>query len=906
MTKSRTLYLIDGTAYLYRAFHAIRNLSNSKGLPTNATYGFTMMLLKLIRDKEPDYAAMFFDMKGPTFRHEIYDQYKANRPPMPEEMAVQIPWIKKIVAAMNIPVVEKQGYEADDLIGTYTRIAKAQGFFSVMVTGDKDFMQLVDRDCVIWDPMKDKTMDVDSIRNDLGIEPIQVIDMLGLAGDTSDNIPGVPGVGPKTALKLISEYGNIQEIYDNLDNLKSKKAMHKKLLDNREQAFLSRRLVTIERSVEVSHDLGEFKMEKPDNEALAELFKNLEFRKLQQEYFEALPVPEKDYRCLTKIDDIKKVLDELKIPFAIDTETTSQHPMLAELVGISFSCQPHRAFYIPLAHVRPDLDELLLNSSDVSSDLLESQPDIGEVLAMLKPILEDPLIPKVGQNIKYDYIVLAKYGIEMQGMVFDTMIASYLLNPSLRGHGLDQIAMDLLGHKTIKYEDVTGKGKKQILFSQVDIETAVPYACEDADITLQAHGILKKRIEKEGLLNLMETIEMPLVPVLAKMEMQGIKVDVAKLHDLSKSFQQEMDKIEKEIFAVAGETFNINSSQQLGNILFEKLKLPVQKKTKKKTGYSTDIDVLTKLAEQHELPALILRFRSLGKLKSTYTDALQQLVHPSTFRIHTSFNQTITATGRLSSSDPNLQNIPIRNEEGKSIRETFIPEKGWKLLAADYSQIELRILAHCAEDKILIEAFTNDEDIHTRTAAEVFHALPGFITDELRRQAKAINFGIVYGMGAFKLAKELSISRKMAQTYIDNYFARYSGVRSYIDDTIAQAREKGEVQTLLGRRRRLDDINASNANVRGFAERMAINTPIQGSAADFIKLAMINMDKALREESMKSRMLLSVHDEILFEVPENEIDALTALAKKEMEGVFDLKVPLKVNIDCGDNWAEAH
>ncbi len=591
-------------------------------------------------------------------------------------------------------------------------------------------------------------------------------------------------------------------------------------------------------------------------------------------------------------------------PFAIDTETTSPHPMLADLVGISFSYQPHQAFYIPLGHVSPESQNLITTVK--TSDSIDRQPDMKEVLALFKPLLEDPSIPKVGQNIKYDYIVLAKNGIHMKGMAFDTMIASYLLNPSLRGHGLDQIALDLLGYKTIKYEEVAGKGKNQILFSQVDIETATPYACEDADITLLAHNILKKRIKENGLTELMGNIEMPLVPVLARMEMHGIKVDTQKLQTLSKGFEQELGGIEKEIFTIAGEPFNINSSQQLGNILFEKLKLPAQKKTKKKTGYSTDIDVMTKLAEQHELPAMILRYRSLGKLKSTYTDALQQLVHPATGRIHTSFNQTITATGRLSSSNPNLQNIPIRTEEGRSIRAAFIPEKGWKLVAADYSQIELRILAHCADDNILIEAFANDEDIHTRTAAEVFQVFPEFITDELRRQAKAINFGIVYGMGAFKLAKELSISRKMAQTYIDNYFARYAGVRQYIDTTIAEAREKGEVATLLGRRRKLEDINAANANVRGFAERMAINTPIQGSAADLIKLAMINMDQALKTHNMESRMLLSVHDEILFEVPEKELEALKDLAKEEMEGVFELKVPLKVNIDSGENWAEAH
>ncbi|MBF0303249.1 MAG: DNA polymerase I, partial [Desulfamplus sp.] len=718
-----------------------------------------------------------------------------------------------------------------------------------------------------------------------------------------------------------------------------------------------------------------------DNYKLTELFKTLEFRKLYQEFFQA-PVRkenekvEKTYICLRDIKDVESLAQEIErfvrgidslLPanqpsdnndsinndsiksyrcVAVDTETTSVNPMLAELVGISISFKPHHAFYIPVGHVEPNsssnAEELFVEQKRKDTTKLTAvvQPDKAAVLSILKPLLENPLIEKVGQNIKYDYIVLARNGIYMQGMAFDTMIASYLLNPSGRGHGLDQIALDLLGHKNITYKEVSSQVNN---FSEVSIDKATDYACEDADITLLAHDILRNKIEENNLEELMQTIEMPLIPVLATMEMNGIKVDREKLRTLSKRFEHELEQIEQKIFAIAGEKFNINSSQQLGHILFERLNLPVQKKTKKKTGYSTDIAVLTELANQHELPAMVLRYRSLGKLKSTYTDALQELIHPETGRIHTSFNQAVTATGRLSSSDPNLQNIPIRTEEGRQIREAFIPEKGYKLVAADYSQIELRILAHFADDKILIEAFQNDEDIHARTAAEVFQAMPEFIDAELRRQAKAINFGIVYGMGAFKLSNELSISRRMAQTYIDNYFARYSGVKRYIDSTIEQAKETGEVTTLLGRKRRLDDIHSSNANVRGLAERMAINTPIQGSAADIIKLAMIKMDKALKEaviidneagggeivnleeggrnkginaerygRKMRSRMLLSVHDEILFEVPEDELEQLKSLAQQVMEGirfidgVVELKVPLKVNIDAGDNWAEAH
>jgi len=889
----KQLFLIDGTAYIYRSFHAIKSLSNASGMPTNAVFGFTRTLLKLIQEKQPEYVAVFFDAKGPTFRHERYEAYKANRPPVPDDLAIQIPYVKKMVKAFNFPCVEKQGFEADDLIGTYARIAEEQGFEPVMVTGDKDFMQLVTENAVIFDPMKDKVIDEETIQAEFSLTPAQVIDMMGMAGDAADNIPGIPGVGPKTAIKLLSEFHTMDNIYENLDALKSKKSLYKKLTENRDQAFLSRDLVTIDRYSPVDQKIDAFKISPYNREELSALFKELEFKQLYNEFAENSPKVQKEYRCVTDIEEIKELVKRLEKAelFTIDTETTSKHPMLASLVGLSFAIEAHKAFYIPVDHE---------NSQG------HAQPDVDEVLAILKPLLENPAIKKTGQNIKYDYIVLARAGITMQGIHFDTMIASHLLNPAVRSHSLDTIAMDLFGHKTIKYKDVAGKGQKEISFRQVAIEEAVDYACEDADITFMAWETLDRRIRENGLEPLMTEIEMPLVTLLGEMEITGIKVDRDGLTELSKTFEQELDLMEQEIFALAGEEFNINSSQQLGKILFEKLKLPVQKKTKKKTGYSTDVDVLTSLAEHHELPEKILRFRSISKLKSTYSDALYGLIHPETERIHTSFNQTITATGRLSSSEPNLQNIPIKSSEGKKIRETFVPEKGSLLVAADYSQIELRLLAHCADDEILIEAFCNDEDIHTRTAAEVFQVFPDFITDDLRRQAKAINFGIVYGMGAYRLSNELDISRKMAQTYIDNYFSRYRGVRNFIDTTIEQTRERGEVETLLGRKRKITDINASNTNMRKFAERMAVNTTIQGSAADLIKLAMINMDRALKKNSMASRMVISVHDEIVFEAPEKEQATLVKLATEVMEKVFDLKVPLKVNVSSGANWAEAH
>ncbi len=893
MSHSKKIFLIDGSAFLYRAFHAIRSLSTSKGHPTNATFGFTRILLKLIKEKNPEYAVMFFDVKGPTFRHKLYDQYKANRPPMPEELALQIPDIKKITRALNIPIVEKQGFEADDLVGTYSKIAQRNGFDVVMVTGDKDFIQLITDRCVLWDPMKDTVTDLAKVKTDMDIEPAQFIDILGLAGDSADNIPGVAGVGPKTAVKLINEFGSINSVYENLDSLKKKKKLHENLSSSKEIVELSRELATIDTGVLVNGQIEDFKLSPFDTKKAFELFKGFEFKALANEFAHKADKSEKIYKLITTVKELEKLAHVLenKGLFAIDTETTSKYPMQADLVGISFSYKENNGFYIPVAHTFPD---------DIE------QPKKEDILRIFKPILENPDIKKIGQNIKYDFIVLAKYGMTLKGIAFDTMIASYLLNPATRGHSLDGIAMNLFGYKTISYEEVVGKGKNQIGFAEVPIKQAVDYASEDADLTFMAYQHFEKLIKDQDLSELLQTIEVPLITVLADMEMAGIKVDVSFLSHLSKTFDSEILDLKKEIYDLAGEEFNINSSQQLGVILFEKLELPVQKKTKKKTGYSTDVEVLTKLAKEHELPEKLLRYRTLGKLKSTYVDSLQQLAHKETHRIHTSFNQTITVTGRLSSSNPNLQNIPIRKPEGKKIRKAFIPEENHMLISADYSQIELRILAHCADDEILIDAFNNGEDIHTRTALEVFEVLPEFITDDLRSQAKAINFGIVYGMSAFRLANDLNISRKMADAYINNYFKRYSGVKQFIDTTIEETKKTCEVTTLFGRKRRLDDINSSNANVRNFAQRAAINTPIQGSAADLIKIAMIKMADALTTHQMKSKMLLSVHDEIIFETPFEEKDRLIELATTVMEQVHPLKVPLKVNFGFGENWAQAH
>jgi len=890
--ETRTIYLVDGTAYVYRAYHAIRGLINSKGIPTNAVFGFTRMLIKLFQDCSPEYIAMFFDAKGPTFRHEIYADYKANRPPMPEDLQVQIQPIRDVTAGFNLKAIEMPGYEADDLIGTMARMAEKAGFSVVMVTGDKDFMQLVTDKTIIWDPMKDKIIDAETIRNQYGIEPRQVIEMMGLSGDPSDNIPGVPGIGPKTALALIQTFGTMERLYEQVDTITRKK-QHEKLVKFKDQAFLSRRLVAIDTQVPISFSPEDFLCRTPDNDRLFELFRDMEFRQLQQEFFGKKPSVKKNYQSILDqagLDDLAARLESAGL-FALDTETTATNPMMARLVGLSFSINPNEAFYIPCGHDYLGAPE---------------QPALSDVLERLRPILENPDIGKVGQNIKYDQTVLARHGVTLRGVKFDTMLASYLINPSKRSHSLDQIALDFLGHKTISYEEVAGKGKKATGFNKVPLEKAVPYACEDADITLMAYQVLKPALEEAGLAELMATVEMPLIPVLMRMEMRGICVDREKLRLLSKSFEGRLAELENEIYDLAGETFNRPSSQQLGRILFEKLGLPVQKKTRKKTGYSTDMDVLATLAEKHELPARVLRHRTLAKLKSTYTDALLELIHPDTGRIHTSYNQTVTATGRLSSSDPNLQNIPVRSEEGREIRRAFIPRQGWHLVSADYSQIELRILAHYSDDAILIRAFEDEEDIHTRTAMEVFQVMAPMVDAELRRQAKAINFGIIYGMSPFGLSKALGISQKMAKTYIDHYFARYSGVKRFIDGTIEEARKTQKTSTLMGRIRLLPEINSANRNVRRFAERTAVNTPIQGTAADLIKLAMIRVDAALRRKELQAAMLLSVHDEIVFEVPPDELETVKRLAVEIMETVWDLRVPLKVNVAAGENWAQAH
>jgi DNA polymerase I len=888
--KNSRVYLIDGSSYIYRAFFAIAHLTNSKGFPTNAIYVFTNMLLKILREKGAEYAAIAFDAPGPTFRHEAFGEYKANRPSMPEDLRIQVPHIKEIVSALRLPVLEKEGYEADDLIATLARKLEREGMETVIVSGDKDLMQLVSSYVTMYDPMKDKTFQVPQVKERFGVPPDKVVEVMGLMGDTSDNIPGVPGIGPKTASQLIDEFGSIENLLKNVEKVKSGKV--RSSLDRyAEQARLSRELATLDSEAPLDWGVEALKLGEPDRKKLQEIFKEMEFAKLLKDFSLQTDHRDDDYRLITgrgEFDDLVRNLQKAGV-FALDLESTSIEPMRAEIVGLSFSFQPHQAFYLPVGHAYPGAPGQL--------------PREG-VLRTLRPLLEDPGLKKYGQNIKYDTILLANSGVRLQGIAGDTMIASYLLNPSKHRHSLEELSREYLDRQVITYSDVAGSGARAIPFSRVPVEKACRYSGEDADLTLQLAQLLMPKIEAEGFADLFHRVELPLIEVLAAMEMNGVRLDLPLLEVMSREFERKMDRISEEIFGLAGESFNINSPQQLGKILFEKLKLPGGKRTK--TGYSTDVEVLNELSRDFPLPAKVLEYRSLSKLKSTYVDALPQLVNPKTGRIHTSFNQTVTATGRLSSSDPNLQNIPIRSPEGRKIREAFIPEKGRSILSADYSQIELRILAHLSGDSLLAETFQEGRDVHAATAAEIFHVSPDRVNPEMRRLAKVINFGIIYGMSAFGLAKELGIQPAVAQAYIANYFQKYHGVRDYIDRSLEAAREMGYVTTLMNRRRYLPDIKSQNRSIRQFAERIAINAPIQGTAADLIKAAMIRIHRRLIQEGRETKLTLQIHDELVFEVPEGELQGVRALVKEEMEGVMKLSVPLKVDIGVGKNWAEAH
>ncbi len=919
MADRKPIILVDGSSYLYRAFHALPPLTTSDGRPTGAVRGVAAMLRKLIKDYDPEYMAVVFDAKGKTFRDELFEQYKANRPPMPDDLRAQVRPLHDLIRAMGLPLIIEDGVEADDVIGTFARLFSADNKAVLISTGDKDMAQLVNPHVTLINTMNDALYDIEGVQKKFGVGPELIIDFLALMGDKVDNIPGVPGVGEKTALALLTGLGSLQNIYDNLDKVaelefRGAKTMGKKLEEHREQAFLSYELATIKVDCELHEGLDELKLRQPEVEKLAEYYRDLEFKGWLVELLDGQDPAADGAVDLSPEQPIARdayemVLDEAQLDawveklgaadlFAFDTETTSLNYMDAALVGVSVATAAGEAAYIPFGHDYAGAPEQL---------------PAALVLEKLKPLLEDEAVKKVGQNLKYDMSVLANAGITLRGVRFDTMLESYVLDSVATRHDMDSLALKYLGHKTVSFEDIAGKGAKQLTFNQVGLDEAAEYDAEDADITLRLHQTLWPQLEGiDGLKKVFEDIELPLLPVLSRIERNGTYVDADMLRKQSQSLAKRMMELQEEAYKVAGQEFNLGSPKQLGEILYEKLDIPVIKKTPKGAP-STAEAVLQELAlEGHELPGVIMQYRGVSKLKNTYTDKLPELINRRTGRVHTSYHQAVAATGRLSSSDPNLQNIPVRSEEGRKIRLAFRappPEGGKearKIVACDYSQIELRIMAHLSGDEGLLHAFANNLDIHRATAAEVWDKELDQVTDNERRNAKAINFGLIYGMSAFGLARQLGIPRGEAQEYIDRYFDRYPGVKRYMDRTRADAAENGYVETLFGRRLYLPEIKSSNGQRRQAAERTAINAPMQGTAADIIKKAMVEVDAWLTDSDFDALMIMQVHDELVFEVAEGQVDALIREVKQRMEAAADLKVPLIVDVGIGDNWEEAH
>ena len=895
------LVLIDGSSYLYRAFHALPALSNSQGKPTGALHGVLTMILKLIREERPEHVAVVFDAPGKTFRDEMFAEYKAHRPPMPDELRAQVPPILDAVTAMGLPLLQVPGVEADDVIATLCAQAEERNLEVLVSTGDKDLAQLVTDRVTLINTMDDSRMDRDGVKARFGVYPEQIVDYLALVGDTSDNIPGVPKVGPKTAAKWLSQYGSADEIVAHGDDITGK--VGESLRDNVASLHLSRDLATVRRDLELDVGIDGLNAATADTDALRKLYSHYELRTLLRQLDEAADEPatappdvdedDSDYETVLDRESFDRWVQRVaKAPLvAFDTETDSLDYMNAQLVGLSLATEAGAACYVPVAHDYPGAPDQL---------------DRAEVLDRLRPWLEDDAKKKVGHHLKYDAHILARYDIALAGMQHDSMLESYVLNSVATRHDMDSVARQYLGKETIHYEDVAGKGARQLTFNQVDIETAAPYAAEDADITLQLHHALWDKLGQDATLRrVYEEIEQPLVPVLLAMEETGVLVDRKMLTRQSGELAQKMAELEARAHELAGGPFNLGSPKQLQEILFERQQLPVIRKTPKGQP-STAEDVLVELAADYELPAVIIDYRSVSKLKSTYTDKLPLQINERTGRIHTSYHQAVAATGRLSSTDPNLQNIPIRTPEGRRIRQAFIAPPGHVLLAADYSQIELRIMAHLSADKGLLKAFEKEQDVHRATAAEVFGTPLEDVSDDQRRSAKAINFGLMYGMSAFGLAKQLGIARGEAQEYVDLYFDRYPGVKQYMDDIRKSASEKGYVETVFGRRLYLPEINARNAQRRQYAERSAINGPMQGTAADIIKRAMIRVHGWLEEEQPGARMIMQVHDELVFEVPEDRVGKITERVVDLMSGAADLSVTLKVDTGTGTNWDEAH
>ncbi|MFC1688800.1 DNA polymerase I [Pseudomonadota bacterium] len=893
MSTKPTLYLVDGSSYLYRAFHALPNLTNSHGEPTGALLGVANMLKRLLNEAEPEYIAVVFDARGPTFRHELYPEYKANRPPMPAELRQQVQSILDFTKMLGLPLLQVDGVEADDVIGTLAENAEKAGMRCVISTGDKDMAQLVSELTTLTNTMTNTDMDRDGVKQKFDVTPEQIVDFLALTGDKADNIPGVEKCGPKTAAKWLGQWGDLDQVVAHAEEVGGK--IGENLRAAVEQLPLSRELATIRRDLDLDDQPMELKRGEIDKPSLTEALKRFEFNSWLQEIDKKADEkpPETDYHTISSHDELDALIAALGEAdlVAFDTETTSLDSMQAELVGLSFSTRNGHAVYIPVGHDYPAAGPQL---------------DRDEVLAKLKPLLEDPDLPKVGQHIKYDMNVLSLYDINVQGVAFDTMLESYVFNSTGSRHDMDSLALKYLGRQTTHYEDIAGKGAKQISFSQVAIDEASHYAAEDADITLQLHEHLWPRLQQEeSLSSVLKDIEIPLVPVLARMEQRGVLIDGDQLANQSRDMSVQIMKLEKEAHGAAGQPFNLGSPKQLQQILFEKLGLPVIRKTPKGQA-STAEDVLQELAIDYELPSLVLEYRSLSKLKSTYTDKLPQQINPRTGRVHTSYHQAVAATGRLSSSDPNLQNIPIRTPQGRKIREAFIAPAGSVIMACDYSQIELRIMAHLSGDEGLLKAFHDEVDVHQATASEVFDVPYAEVDSDHRRAAKAINFGLMYGMSAFGLSRQLNIGRVEAQAYMDTYFMRYPGVQQFMEKTREQAREQGYVETLFGRRLYLPDINASNMQRRQGAERAAINAPMQGTAADIIKRAMISVDAWLEKTRPDARLVMQVHDELVFEVKESQLEDLKSAVVERMSGAADLDVPLIVDTGHGPDWDTAH
>jgi DNA polymerase-1 len=927
MSNGNHLYLIDGSSFIFRAYHAIRPLTRPDGTPVNAVSGFCNMLFKLLRDlddsERPSHLAVIFDAGKKTFRNDIYPDYKAHRPPAPDDLIPQFKIIHDAVEAFNLPSIQLAGYEADDIIATYAKQAENDGSKVTIVSTDKDLMQLVSEDVTMLDTMKNRHIGIDEVTEKFGLGPEKVIEIQALAGDSADNIPGVPGIGVKTAALLLSEYGDLDTLLERAGEIKQNKR-RKNLIEFADLARLSLKLVTLSLDVPDLPAIDDFELGDIDPDKVLPFLEEQNFRSLQTRILthlgpdvsaEFVPIEdaapkEVNYETVTTIDALKRWIKicENARQVTIDTETTSTNAMAADLVGISLSINSGEACYIPLAHVSHSDEpvDLLSESNEVP---IPDQIPMQEALDLLRPLLINPAVLKIAQNMKYDALVLKKYDLEIKPFD-DTMLLSYVLDAGVNKHNMDELARVHLDVSTIPFKEIAGTGKKQITFDKVDIEKATEYAAEDADITGRLHRLLKPRLVQEKMVTVYETLERPLVPVLVDMEHNGIKVDKDMLNRLSNEFAVRLSELEGVIHELAGHPFNIASPKQLGEVLFDEMEIPGGKKSK--TGaYSTGADILEKLAaEGHELPEKVLEWRALAKLKSTYTDALQNIINKNTGRIHTSYSLAATTTGRLSSTDPNLQNIPIRTEEGRKIRNAFIPEKGYKLVAADYSQIELRLLAHIADLESLKNAFNDGIDIHAMTASEVFGVPIKGMDPIVRRQAKAINFGIIYGISSFGLANQLGMSRTEAKTFIDKYFERFPGIQHYMEDTKQYCRDKGYVETIFGRKIHVGSINDKNGMRRSFGERAAINAPIQGSAADVIRRAMIQMPGALKEANLNAKMLLQVHDELVFEVPEDEVEKTTPIITSVMEKAalpaLQISVPLTVDCGIGDNWNEAH